>query len=363
MTQPRKAMLEELQRRNLSPITIGIYLRAIEEFAEYYKRPPDRLGREHISTVPKLTFSPIASWTSSASPSSSRPCGSSSAKPSKGPGVVEDLPSPKRPIRLPEVLSREEVEQLIQCAASPLHRIWLLTLYATGVRLEESRPCHLFEFAPLPTPDVPLLGRCSAMKMWRSARPWSCPFSSVALVAVELVQPELKSCNIPRRAGGANQPRGSRRADHFTRRRIQPLTQIPVVSESCVGENLSDDSVRVAAASNSQQNRGENGKAFVQAVAVLALNRDLSAQQRIRAEVSELDKVRAMRFLEDRVLNDPVEGDIPGWLTWCPFAPSTRNRVEDTHLARKPRVDSFFPLIADQNRSAIPSGHRSVDSV
>ena len=47
------------------------------------------------------------------------------------------MASPKRPTRLPEVLSREEVERLIECAASPLHRIWLLTLYATGMRREE----------------------------------------------------------------------------------------------------------------------------------------------------------------------------------------------------------------------------------
>jgi integrase/recombinase XerD len=29
------------------------------------------------------------------------------------------------------------VERLIQCAGSPLHRVWLLTLYATGMRREE----------------------------------------------------------------------------------------------------------------------------------------------------------------------------------------------------------------------------------
>jgi len=38
---------------------------------------------------------------------------------------------------LPEVLSREEVERLIAGAATPLHRIWLLTLYATGMRRAE----------------------------------------------------------------------------------------------------------------------------------------------------------------------------------------------------------------------------------
>jgi len=50
---------------------------------------------------------------------------------------VEETPYPKRPIRLPDVLSREEVERLIDSADSRLHRVWLLTLYATGVRRQE----------------------------------------------------------------------------------------------------------------------------------------------------------------------------------------------------------------------------------
>lgn len=50
---------------------------------------------------------------------------------------VEETPYPKRAIRLPDVLSREEVERLIDSADSPMHRMWLLTLYATGMRREE----------------------------------------------------------------------------------------------------------------------------------------------------------------------------------------------------------------------------------
>jgi hypothetical protein len=34
-------MLEELQRRNLSKLTAEYYLRAVEEFARFFKRPPD----------------------------------------------------------------------------------------------------------------------------------------------------------------------------------------------------------------------------------------------------------------------------------------------------------------------------------
>jgi len=129
-------MLEELQRRNLSPITTRIYLRAVEEFAQYYKTPPDRLGPKHIReyqahlfTDRKLDAISVAQQLSALR--------FFYLKTLKRPWIVQDMAIPKRPIRLPEVLSPEEVERLIQCAASPLHRIWLLILYATGMRREE----------------------------------------------------------------------------------------------------------------------------------------------------------------------------------------------------------------------------------
>jgi integrase/recombinase XerD len=48
MTQLRKIMLEELERRNFSAATKERYIRAVEDFAAYFKRPPDQLGPEHI---------------------------------------------------------------------------------------------------------------------------------------------------------------------------------------------------------------------------------------------------------------------------------------------------------------------------
>ena len=136
MTHLRKVMLEELQRRNLSAITTRIYLHSIEEFAQYFKTPPDRLGLEHVRqyqahlfTDRKLEAVSVAQQLSALR--------FFFLKTLKRPWLVEDMPVPKRPFRLPEILSQEEVERLIQCAGSPLHRIWLLTLYATGIRREE----------------------------------------------------------------------------------------------------------------------------------------------------------------------------------------------------------------------------------
>ena len=48
MTQLRKRMQEELQRRNYSEATGICYLRQITEFAEHFGRSPAHLGPEEI---------------------------------------------------------------------------------------------------------------------------------------------------------------------------------------------------------------------------------------------------------------------------------------------------------------------------
>jgi integrase/recombinase XerD len=66
VTQLRKKMLEELQRRNYSHRTTKTYVRIVREFATYFHQPPDKLGPEqirqyqttHISTNPTVNGSP-----------------------------------------------------------------------------------------------------------------------------------------------------------------------------------------------------------------------------------------------------------------------------------------------------------------
>ena len=57
MTHLRKMMLEELQRRNYSQHTTRCYIRAVEDFARRFNRPPDRLGPAAHSRIPSRAVS------------------------------------------------------------------------------------------------------------------------------------------------------------------------------------------------------------------------------------------------------------------------------------------------------------------
>ncbi|MGA2164041.1 MAG: protein kinase [Solirubrobacteraceae bacterium] len=48
MTQLRTMMLEELQRRNYAQSTVKGYLRIVQDFAQHFHQPPDKLGPEHL---------------------------------------------------------------------------------------------------------------------------------------------------------------------------------------------------------------------------------------------------------------------------------------------------------------------------
>lgn len=136
MTRLRKAMLEELQRRNLSHNTARVYLHAVEEFSLYFNRPPDQLGPEHIReyqahlfTDRKLDATSVYQQTSALR--------FFFVKTLKRAWPADDLPYPKLPDRLPGILAQQEVQRLIECASNLLHRVWLLILYSTGMRREE----------------------------------------------------------------------------------------------------------------------------------------------------------------------------------------------------------------------------------
>jgi len=129
-------MLEELQRRNYSPATIRPYLYAVEDFARYFGKSPDKLSQEHLRQYQlhlindrKLTVKTIVGRISALR--------FFFVKVLRRPYREIDLVYPKPPERLPIILSEEEVARLIESASTAFHRVILMTLYGTGLRREE----------------------------------------------------------------------------------------------------------------------------------------------------------------------------------------------------------------------------------
>jgi integrase/recombinase XerD len=136
MTQLRRRMLEELQRRNYSDNTIRQYLLAVRQFAEHFGKPPDQLGSDELRTYQAylLRDRKLAVGTVVARVAALR---FFFVRVLKRHQFREDLPYPKDRRRLPTVLSLEEVTRLINAAGNLQQRAMLMTLYGTGMRRTE----------------------------------------------------------------------------------------------------------------------------------------------------------------------------------------------------------------------------------
>ena len=136
MTRLRKMMLEELERLNFSQSTTRAYIRTVEDFAQYFHRPPDQLGPEHVRTYQAHLFTKrkLAANTVIQRLAALR---FFFVKTLRKPWSIADTPYPKKTFHLPLILSQEEIAQLISAAETPFHRILLITAYATGLRRAE----------------------------------------------------------------------------------------------------------------------------------------------------------------------------------------------------------------------------------
>jgi integrase/recombinase XerD len=136
VTQLRKMMLEELQRRNYSQTTVNTYLKVVEDFARHFGRPPDKLGKEqlrayqvHLLQERKLGVRTVGLHTAALR--------FFFCKTLKRMYPVEEVPYPRAPRRLPIILTREEAIRLIDSASNLFHRAMLITMYSTGMRRAE----------------------------------------------------------------------------------------------------------------------------------------------------------------------------------------------------------------------------------
>jgi site-specific recombinase XerD len=137
MTPLRQRMLEDMAVRNFAENTQSAYLQQIIAYARYFHRPPEELGPEEVRA-----YQVYLTQTRMLSP------GSVSVATGalrflykvtlKRPWAWEFIPMPKRPFKLPVVLSPEEVMHFLESVHNIKHRAILTVAYAAGLRISEA---------------------------------------------------------------------------------------------------------------------------------------------------------------------------------------------------------------------------------
>lgn len=136
-TPLRERMIAALRNRNYSPRTEQTYITAIAKFAQHFGRSPERLGVEEITRYltwlreeKRISASAFNQVSAALRFLYGRVLGRSE--------VVPQIPYARRGRRLPVVLSREEVAQLIGSIKIFRYRVLITTIYACGLRLGEA---------------------------------------------------------------------------------------------------------------------------------------------------------------------------------------------------------------------------------
>lgn len=136
MTPLRERFIEDLRLRNRSDETIRTYVRHVMNFAIHFGRSPEHLGSDHFREYQLHLLERQISW------SSFNQCVCALRflyrETLDRQEALERLRYGRLPQRIPQVLNREEVLELLACIPQRTQRMVLTTIYGTGLRISEA---------------------------------------------------------------------------------------------------------------------------------------------------------------------------------------------------------------------------------
>jgi len=137
MTPLRQRMTEDMQVRNLALNTQLSYVRQVSLFARHFHKSPEDMGPEEIRAyqVYLTNEKKLAPGSVLIAVAALRFLYRVSLK--RDWPFDDAIPAPKKPQRLPVVLSPEEVQQFLSSVGNTKHRAILTTCYAAGLRISE----------------------------------------------------------------------------------------------------------------------------------------------------------------------------------------------------------------------------------
>jgi site-specific recombinase XerD len=142
VTELRKRMIECLQLRGLSERTQEAYTRAVRQLAEHYHKSPDLITEEELRQY-FLYIKNVKHY--SRNTSTIAICGIKffyEHTLERNWSVFGILRAPREK-KLPVILSREEVRQILSLVRLERYKVCLTTIYSCGLRLQEGTNLHV----------------------------------------------------------------------------------------------------------------------------------------------------------------------------------------------------------------------------
>lgn len=137
MSPLRKQMQADMVLRGLAPRTQEAYISAVVGLARYYKRSPEFLSQEEVQKY-LLHLIEERKWAWSSTNQAACALRFFFHVTLKQPDTSFLIPSRKTPAKLPEILSKDEVDRIIGACTCLRHRALLMTIYAAGLRVTEA---------------------------------------------------------------------------------------------------------------------------------------------------------------------------------------------------------------------------------
>ena len=138
MTPLRQRMSEDMQVRNLAPLTQRSYLQQVSQFARHFGKSPALLGPDdirayqlHLTRDKRLSASSIL-----VAVAAIRFLYKVTLK--RDWNIDDAIPACRKPQKLPVVMSQEEVNRFLLAVENPKHRVILTVCYAAGLRVSEA---------------------------------------------------------------------------------------------------------------------------------------------------------------------------------------------------------------------------------
>jgi integrase/recombinase XerD len=138
MTSLRARMIEDMQIRNLAANTQQSYVQQVSRFARHFNKSPELLGPEQIRAYQVYLTNEKQLTTGSILIAIAALRFLYKITLKRNWSLDEVIPTPKKPQKLPVILSPEEVLQFLDCVRSRKHRAILTTCYAAGLRVSEA---------------------------------------------------------------------------------------------------------------------------------------------------------------------------------------------------------------------------------